>query len=121
MLAALTRSTPVGVGGFSFIKDGFEPIGSQSDQLAFHWQPSNNWQVTAWLLGGGWKLVAEAWVEGSGTGLEARGWKLLAGAWWLEARGQGLGWGALGWVAGWLGGVCSHLEPSEAISSAIQP
>ena len=83
----------------------------------------NGWVVLGWagwgLGAGDWWLVI--WAEGSGTGLEARGWKLLVGAWWLEARGQGLGWGALGWVAGWLGGVCSHLQPSPAFSGLLRP
>ena len=72
--------------------------------------------------------MAEAWAEGSGPGLEAGGWQLLARDWWLEARGQGLGWlVALGWVglgwAGWLAGwagfaaIWGHLGPSPAFSS----
>ena len=38
----------------------------------------------------------------------AGGWRLVAGDWWLEARGQGLGWlvawGWGCWLAGWLAG-----------------
>ena len=90
-------------------------LASQSDNLAFHWQSSGSWQIAAWLPV--WRLVAGAWAEGSGTGLEGRGWKLLAGDWrlvaggWAGGSGSGAGcpWAGaylaiwpIGWLAGWL-------------------